>query len=206
LRKKVISPEQSLTFSDYFKLRVSTEDILAYFGYSKQNALLKLPQTSEELPFFESLQAQINDHLLHISLENEITRREFLIAPIMSQVRRLTQSKLRSEYWFEFNHQLKGSFDYYLRRENDLLVVEAKNADLTRAFTQLAVELIALDKAEETDKNVIYGAVSTGQEWQFAKLERQNKQFYQDINLYVLPPNLEEILRILIGILKNQIN
>ena len=204
MKKRVISPEQSLTFSDYFKLRVSTEDILTYFGYSKQNALLEFSRSTGELPMFEILQAQINDHLIHISLENEITRREFLIAPIMSQVRRLTQSKLRSEYWFEYNHQLKGSFDYYLRRENDLLVVEAKNADLTRAFTQLAVELIALDKAEETDNDVIYGAVSTGQEWQFAKLERQDKRFYQDVNLYVLPVNLEDILRILIGILEKQ--
>jgi len=203
-RRKPISPEQSLTFSDYFNLRVSTEDILAYFGYSKQNALLELPSSANQLLILESLQAQINDHLLHISLENEITRREFLIAPIMSQVRRLTQSKLRSEYWFEYNHQLKGSFDYYLRRENDLLVVEAKNADLTRAFTQLAVELIALDKAEETDNNVIYGAVSTGQEWQFAKLERLDKRFFQDVNLYVLPTNLEDILRILVGILENE--
>ncbi|HEX8738156.1 MAG TPA: hypothetical protein VF721_22670 [Pyrinomonadaceae bacterium] len=204
MKRKVISSEQSLNFSDYFKLRVSTEDILAYFGYTKQSALLEFSQTTNELPFFEILQSQINDHLLHISLENEITRREFLIAPIMSQVRRLTQSKLRSEYWFEFNHQLRGSFDYYLRRENDLLVVEAKNADLGRGFTQLAVELIALDKAEETDKNVIYGAVSTGQEWQFAKLERQDKQIYQDINLYVLPAHLEDILRILIGILERK--
>ncbi len=202
-KKKTISPEQSLTFSDYFKLRISTEDILTYFGYSKQNAMLEFQRSTDELPMFEILQAQINDHLIHISLENEITRREFLIAPIMSQVRRLTQSKLRSEYWFEYNHQLKGSFDYYLRRDNDLLVVEAKNADMVRAFTQLSVELIALDKAEETDNDVIYGAVSTGQEWQFAKLERKDKRFFQDVNLYVLPTNLEDILRILIGILEN---
>ncbi|MGI8639588.1 MAG: hypothetical protein ACR2MG_06500 [Pyrinomonadaceae bacterium] len=203
MKKKVISPEQSLTFSDYFKLRASTEDVLAYFGYGKTNAMLELPQAKGEIEIFDALQEQINDHLIHISLENEITRREFLIAPILSQIRRLTQSKLRSEYWFEYNHQLKGSFDYYLRCENDLLVVEAKNADLSRGFTQLAVELIALDKAEETDKNVIYGTVSTGQEWQFGKLDRIEKRIYQDVNLYVLPNNLEDILRILIGILEN---
>ncbi len=206
MKKRVISPEQSLTFSDYFKLRVSTEDVLAYFGYGKQNVMLKLPRKEGDIPIFDFLQEQIKDHLLHISLENEITRREFLIAPILSQIRRITESKLRSEYWFEFNHQLKGSLDYYLKSENDLLVVEAKNADLSNGFTQLAVELIALDKAEETDKNVIFGVVSTGQEWQFGKLDRTEKRIYQDINLYVLPNNLENILRILIGILENQIN
>jgi len=136
-------------------------------------------------------------------LENEITRREFLIAPILSFVRHITQAKLNSEYWFEVTHQLKGSLDYYLKRENDLLVVEAKNADLNRAFAQLAVELVALDQAEETSREIIFGAVSTGQEWQFGRLDRTNKTFYQGINVYVLPNNLEQILRILIGILKN---
>ena len=47
----------------------------------------------------------------------------------MAEVRRLTGSKLRSEYWFEVNHQLSGSLDYFLQREQNLLVVEAKNAD-----------------------------------------------------------------------------
>jgi hypothetical protein len=85
-----------------------------------------------------------------------------------------------------------------------LLVVEAKNADLSRAFTQLAVELVALDAADETGNDTIYGAVSTGQEWQFGKLVRSEKKFYQDINTYALPRNLEEIVRILIGVLENK--
>jgi hypothetical protein len=204
MKRKVISPDQSLTFSDYFKLRARTEDILEYFGYKKINEMSRLKQSEIEIPKFDYLSAQIEDHLLHISLENEITRREFLIAPILSFVRQITDAKLNSEYWFEVNHQLKGSLDYYLIREQDLLVVEAKNADLTRAFAQLAVELVALDRAAETDKEIIYGAVSTGQEWQFGRLERSNKTFYQGINVYVLPNNLEEITRILIGILLNK--
>ena len=203
MKKLIISPEQSLTFSDYFRLRARTEEILEYFGYRKTNEILHLEPSKIEMPMFDYLNSQIEDHLLHISLENEITRREFLIAPMLSFVRHLTQAKLNSEYWFEVSHQLKGSLDYYLRREHDLLVVEAKNADLTRAFAQLAVELVALDQADETEKEIIYGAVSTGQEWQFGKLDRADKVFYQDINLYVLPNNLEEILRILIGILEN---
>ena len=168
--------------------------------------MMHLEKSLVEMPMFDYLSSQIEDHLIHISLENEITRREFLIAPILSFVRQLTQAKLNSEYWFEVSHQLKGSLDYYLRHENDLLVVEAKNADLTRAFAQLAVEMIALDKAEETENEIIYGAVSTGQEWQFGKLDRTNKVFYQGINVLVLPNNLEEILRILIGILENKID
>jgi hypothetical protein len=203
MKKLIISPEQSLTFSDYFKLRARTEEILEYFGYKKVNEKMHLEKSAIEMPMFDYLNSQIEEHLIHISLENEITRREFLIAPILSFVRRITEAKLNSEYWFEISHQLKGSLDYYLRRENDLLVVEAKNADLTRAFAQLAVELVALDQADETKKDVIYGAVSTGQEWQFGKLDRISKTFHQGIDVYVLPNNLEEILRILIAILKD---
>lgn len=155
-----------------------------------------------EIPQLQNLADKIKEVLIHISLENEITRREFLIAPIIFEVRHITQAKLNSEYWIEINNQLKGSLDYYLKRKNKLLVVAAKNADLTRAFTQLAVELVAVDMASETDNDVIYGAVSTGQEWQFGRLNRAEKRFYQDIRTYTVPSNLEEIMRILIGILE----
>jgi hypothetical protein len=156
------------------------------------------------LPVLENLYANIEDALLHISLENEITRREFLIAPVMAEVRRLTQSKLRSEYWFEFNHQLKGSFDYFLRLERNLLVVEAKNADMSRGFTQLAVEMIALDKADETEQKTIYGAVTTGNIWQFGELDRRRKIITQDIVSYDLLQDLEDLVRIFVGILERK--
>ena len=204
MRQNILNPEQSYTFSDYFKMRIRTEDVLAHFGYKKSNEEFIFAKSNIELINFEGLSNQIIEHLIHISMENEITRREFLMAPIMSFVRHLTEAKLSSEYWIEINHQLRGSLDYYLKRENELLVVEAKNADLTRAFTQLAVELVAIDKAEETDKEIIYGAVSTGQEWQFGRLDRTNKRFFQDINTYTVPSNLEDIVRILIGILENE--
>ena len=203
MNNPIISPEQPLTFSDYFKLRASTEDILDYFGYSKINESLDLPFSDQEITNFDTLDARLKEHLIHISLENELTRREFLLAPILSEVRHITQSKLRSEYWFEYNHQLRGSFDYLLKKEKNLVIAEAKQSDLTRGFTQLAVEMIAIDKAAATEKPIIYGAVTTGEEWRFGKLDRQTKIVYQDIRLIVLPTNLEEILRILIGILEH---
>ena len=202
MKRPIISPEQSLTFSDYFKLRASTEDILNYFGYSKITESLELPSSDKEIENFESLEARLKEHLIHISLENELTRREFLLAPILSEVRHITQSKLRSEYWFEYNHQLRGSFDYLMKKEKNLVIAEAKQSDLTRGFTQLAVEMIAIDKAEFTEKPIIYGAVTTGEEWRFGKLDRQTKIVHQDIQLFVVQKNLEEIMRILIGVLE----
>lgn len=202
MKKPIILPEKEYTFHDYFRMRASTEDILEYFGYQKQNARIEMPQSVRDLPSLENLHAQVEDALLHISLENEITRREFLIAPVMAEVRRITQAKLRSEYWFEVNHQLKGSLDYLLRRERNLLVVEANNADMSRGFTQLAVEMVALDKADETEQNVIYGAITTGNIWQFGELDRRRKTVIQDITSYDLLQDLENLVRIFVEILE----
>lgn len=204
MKKPIISPEKEYTFSDYFRMRASTEDILNYFGYEKLNGRIELPRTIRDLPVLETLHANIEDALLYISLENEITRREFLIAPVMAEVRRITESKLRSEYWFEYNHQLKGSLDYLLRRERNLLVIEAKDADMSRGFTQLSVEMVALDKADETGQEVIYGAITTGNVWQFGKLDRERKIVTQDIVSYDLLQDLEDLVRIFVEILERK--
>lgn len=55
-------------------------------------------------------------------------------------------------------------------------MIEAKNEDLQRGFTQLAVELIALEQWTPSQQPVLHGAVSTGVIWQFGTLERQTKQ------------------------------
>jgi hypothetical protein len=94
------------------------------------------------------------------------------------------------------------ALDYYLYADHKLLVVEAKNADLARGFTQLAVELIALNEWSDSDTPILQGAVSTGDVWQFGLLNRQDKQITQDLNLYRVPADLEELLRILVASLE----
>ncbi len=204
MRQNIILPENDYTFSDYFKMRLSTEEVLNYFGYSKVNERFQLPKFSDEIASIQSLAEKIEEVLIHISLESEVTRREFLIAPIIFEVRHLSKAKLNSEYWIEYNHQLRGSLDYFLRDERHLLVVEAKNADLTRGFTQLAVEMVALDKSDEETRKSIYGSVTTGREWHFGKLDRETKTISQSIESFTIPNNLEEIVRILIGILESK--
>ena len=46
---------------------------------------------------------------------------------------------MRIEYPLSINNQLKGNLDYLLHLNNNFLVIEAKNDDFTRGFTQLAV-------------------------------------------------------------------
>lgn len=135
-----------------------------------------------------------------ISLSNETVRRETLVSPILLEIVTFCQFQLRIEYSLTVNNWLKGNLDYLLRSKNSLLIIEAKNDDLTRGFTQLAVGLIALAQLEE--KNVLYGAVTMGNIWQFGKLDRTQQKIIQDLNLFKILDNLEDLASILIGILE----
>ena len=112
-----------------------------------------------------------------------------------------TQAKVRIEYPLFVNNQLKGSLDYLLQYQNQFLVLEAKNADLQRSFTQLEVELIALEKWLSTDSPMLYGAVSMGNIWQFGILHARSQPILQYINLYRVPNDVEDLLSILVAIL-----
>lgn len=80
-------------------------------------------------------------------------------------------------------------------------MVEAKQADLTRGFTQLAAELIALDSWVELQDPILYGAVTTGDIWQFGSFERVSRVVTQHLMLYRVPTDLEMLMQILVGIL-----
>ena len=92
-----------------------------------------------------------------------------------------------------------------MRSHSQLLVIEAKQEDLTNGFTQLAAELIALDGWEDsTDIEVqpdLVGAVTTGVLWQFGVLHRETKLFEQSLNSYRVTEDLEQLMRILIAAL-----
>lgn len=197
----ILQPGQSYTFRSYFEMPYEPEDILAEFGYSLKRASLSLPQSTTELDRLPSLKSRIEESLPYVSLTSEAARRELLIAPILLDVVHYTRAQLRIEYPLTVTDQLKGSLDYYLYSVGKLLVVEAKNADLSRGFTQLAVELIALDEWNDSDQQTLQGAVSTGDVWQFGLLHREQRQITQDLNLYRVPADLEDVFRILVATL-----
>ena len=95
--------------------------------------------------------------------------------------------------------------DYLLRMDSthSLLVIEAKRDDIESGFTQLLAELVAVDQWDKApDSNVIFGAVSTGNVWQFGRLDRTTKLFIQGLNAYLVPRDLDGLMRTLISILK----
>lgn len=201
MRPSPLATQAGLTFTDYFKLNLDIEEVLAFFGYSFQSANLTLPKSSDTIPWFTDLHDRIQASLPYISLTSEAARREFLIAPILIDLARYNHVKVKVEFPIEVSNQLKGTIDYFIQAKQNFLVIEAKNADLQRGFTQLSAELIALDQWMDEDTPVLYGAVSIGNVWQFGRLDRAEKHVQQDLNLYRVPTDLYDLLQILLAIL-----
>lgn len=202
-RLTIIKPDQSYTFADYFKLNFAPQDILAYFQVSLQRRSLQFPQYTGTLDRLLDLKTRIEESLPRLSLTSEMARREFLIAPVLTDLLHYTQATLNVEYPIVVSHQLNGSLDYLLQSDGVFLVIEAKNEDLERGFVQLAIELIALDQWIESDQTLLHGAISTGNIWQFGQFDRHSRQVTQDLNLYRVPADLEDLLRILVQTLNN---
>lgn len=199
-RRRILQEGQSYTFRSYFEMPYEADEILAELGYALVKTRLNLPRSNRQLERLEELRQRIDESLLLVSLSSETARRETLVAPALLEVARYCQCQVRIEYPLSVNNWLKGNLDYFLKRNTGLLVVEAKNDDLTRGFTQLAVELIAISEVEEGD--VFYGAVTIGDAWRFGRLEKTKQQIFQDISLYRIPDDLEDLMKILLGILE----
>jgi hypothetical protein len=197
--KSILDKNQSYTFSEYFEMKIEAKDLAREFGYSFSRKYLNLPQFEGELDRIEQTKERINEILPYVSLNNETARREILVSPVIFDLVHYTKSEVRIEYQIKVNEQLQGYFDYFLENRNNLLVIEAKKDDLDYGMTQLFAELIALDYWQENEQQIeIIGAVTIGQMWQFARLNRLNKHIEQGLDLYTVPDNLEPLMRILV--------
>jgi hypothetical protein len=195
---------KKITFADYFKMNIDAPELADKFGYTFKAEFHTLPraEVAEQQVLF--LRQQLAKGLPLVSLSNETARREFLIAPVLLEVANETQVRIRVEYALYVSDELQGNLDYFLKGEHSLLVIEAKNADLDRGFVQLAAELVALDKWAEQPSDLLYGAISIGNIWQFGILNRQTKLLTQDLNLFRAPEDLKDLLGILLAILRKE--
>jgi hypothetical protein len=209
-----INLPDSLSFSDYFKLNFYPEEILNYFDYSFEMKLLTFTKSVCTLTELDSLEKRLLKSLPYITFDNEMARREFLIAPVLMDLIDYTKSNLKVCYALNVNNQLKGELDYFIESNiksngeinHHFLVIEAKDENLERGFKQLAVEMVALAHIFEAGQRYIYGAVSIGKVWQFGLLDRQTKSVVQDLHLYRVPDDLRDLMSILVAILNGEVN
>lgn len=200
---KILQPDANYTFRSFFELPNDPDEILAEFDYGYAQGRLALPKATKPLPGLEDLKAQIEATLPFVQLTSEAAKREVLVAPVLLRAVTLCHRVLRFEYPLKVSNWLQGSLDYLIRAPQQVVVVEAKRDDLTRGFTQLAVEMIALSLLEGAPRYV-YGAVTIGSFWVFGRLDGEARQVIQDIGGYKVPDDVEELVRVLVGILDGE--
>ncbi|MDJ0703983.1 MAG: hypothetical protein QNJ46_11940 [Leptolyngbyaceae cyanobacterium MO_188.B28] len=136
----------------------------------------------------EFLAQSIQENLpLATASNTEKARSELLIAPILLEVRRQYELGFFSgvEFTVDPAQGLNGYCDYLLTASKELYeirqpvvtLVEAKNENIKAGLGQCIAEMLAAQIFNQRagEKSFpIYGCVTTGTEWKFLKLERQN--------------------------------
>ncbi len=147
---------------------------------------------------------------LVVGKASEKARSEFLVAPILMEVREVRNHAVAVFSGVKFDVDKKaGLFGYCdfllsrdpLQREIQApvaFVTEAKKEDLNAGIAQCLAEMVAAQRFNENrGKPVvpIYGAVTDGTRWQFSQLENQTATI--DLREYTIT-ELPQILGILV--------
>lgn len=207
--RQIIDPTKSYTFSDYGKLTCEAIDLVEYFGYKLNKEIINFPEPSITLPpefwkEIETLKSRFVKRLSKFYFSAEIARREVYVAPILLTLADWIDFTARLEYAIAVSEQLKGTLDYMLlSNSNTVVIIEAKKDDLEKGFSQLTVEMIAVS-TDRGDEQKIYGAVTTGNIWQFGILDPAKKIVTQDIEVYRSPADLEQLINIFLSILSEK--
>jgi len=159
-------------------------------------------------PFLRTL---LNEYIpLGTSIHTEKARSEFIVAPILAEVRRLMNHRISLFSGVDFNvdpaRGLSGTCDFILAasrvqlflRNPLLMVVEAKNENMKAGMGQCAALMFAARLFNERESQAVrnvHGAVTTGTNWRFLKLDGETI-FIDRAEYYV--DQLEKVLGILL--------
>jgi hypothetical protein len=170
---------------------------MAYSDFTLQTActsfLLDLNQDKELFAGIPSarvspvLRAVLDEYIpLATSIHTEKARSEFIVAPILGEVRRLMKHQVSLFSGVDFNvdpaRGLSGTCDFILAgspiqlfvRNPLLMIVEAKNDNIKSGLGQCVAEMLAarlFNDAAGEGPRPIHGCVTTGSIWQFLRLE-----------------------------------
>ncbi|MCG8367624.1 MAG: hypothetical protein MJA27_30355 [Pseudanabaenales cyanobacterium] len=117
---------------------------------------------------------------------SEKARSEFIIAPILIELEQRNQEKLAiysgENLDVDAEKGLKGECDFILSKGPVSLtmqapiisLVEAKKSDIKGGLGQCIAQMLGaqlFNQLEENEISVVYGCVTTGEDWQFLTLE-----------------------------------
>ncbi|MDJ0583213.1 hypothetical protein [Crocosphaera sp.] len=158
----------------------------------------------------EILQIILQDNLpIAIASNSEKARSEMIIAPILVELIRNFGDKINLfsgvNFTVDDTQELNGICDFLITHSPEKLtisapiitLVEAKKENLNAGLGQCIAEMVAaqiFNKKEKNDISTILGVVTSGTNWRFLKLEKNN--IYIDLSEYYLS-DLDKILGIL---------
>ena len=159
----------------------------------------------------DRLRLDLDENLpLTIAINSEKARSEFLIAPVLAEVRRKLnyQCSLFSgtEFSVEPERGLRGRCDFILSAGTEqyfisapiIAIVEAKNENISAGLGQCIAEMIAAQQfnlRKNHPINSIYGVVTTGTNWRFLRL-REKIVAIDSVEYYI--NQIDKILAILL--------
>ncbi len=121
------------------------------------------------------------------ALVSEKSRSEFLVAPVMLAIREINENRIQIYSGqilnVDANLGLTGECDFILSkaeptpilREPIMAVVEAKKNDIEKGLGQCIAQMVGariFNHRRGNDFKEIFGCVTTGETWQFLKLEQ----------------------------------
>lgn len=170
----------------YSEFTIAKVQELFHLVIDEQEALFTDVQPVEPS---ELLQMILKEYLsLAIDVNSEKVRSEFIIAPVLGDVRRQSnyQISLFSGKEFDVDRErgLSGYCDFILCLSKEqlyiqapvVMIVEAKNENIVGGMGQCMASMVAAQIFnQQTSKPIdeIYGAVTTGTNWRFLKLTDQ---------------------------------
>ncbi len=171
-----------MSYSDYTSLQKLTTEL----GITHKRQLLFA--TLNPIAPSAKLIEDISEAQNYYSLSTEKAKSEFLIAPILREVKRthLDTVGVFSGVNLDTNRAgLNGFCDFILTSTADSVeliapiccLVEAKNRSIEEGFAQCAAEMFAALLFNEQNNNetgFMYGCVTNGYEWCFLKLENNH--------------------------------
>ena len=116
---------------------------------------------------------------------SEASRCENVIYPMLREVCKkfVSRYSLWSHKSLSVDNVLSGTPDYIIAQRSELgknvlglpliVVVEAKQNDFTKGWGQCLAELVAVQKLNMDEKQIVYGIVTDAELWQFGKLEER---------------------------------
>lgn len=181
--------------SDFGIITDETQDLFAEITPIQPSSLLSLV-LKDQIP-------------LASAINTEKARSELVIMPTLMEVRRLLNNQISifsgSSFEVDPSQGLDGRCDFILSRSPEqyyitspvVTIVEAKNESIPSGLGQCIATMIAarlFNQKEGNPTDTLYGAVTTGTDWKFLKLQEQIA--FIDSNDYYIK-EIDKILAIL---------